>query len=125
VRRLAPLLLLLLTGCLYQPHDVTPPPNPPVDSHAAVAESAGRDYLRGLAAVGRDVAGRADTFKSNVDVYEAVQKESDAAQKAAFRPLADAENALVKPDGEYNAAAVRAMLTAEAEGFERAAGGAR
>jgi hypothetical protein len=102
VRHLAP-LLLLCTGCLYQPHDVTPP-LPPVDSHAAVAEAAGRDYLLGLAKVGRDVAGRVDTFKDNVDVYEAVQKESDAAQKAAFKPLADAENALVKPDGEYDAA---------------------
>lgn len=67
--------LILLAGCAPRPGTVKPPPGPPnVDPIAAAAEQAIRDYAGGLARVARETATKVDTFKSQAEVFDAVEK---------------------------------------------------
>jgi hypothetical protein len=115
--------LVLLAGCAPRPGTAKPPPRPNSDPVAAAAEQAIRDYATGLARVARETAANIDTFKSQAEVFDAVEQASGAVHTSAFGSLGEAADQAVKPDGPYDAAAVKKLLESEGTGFERAVGG--
>lgn len=109
---------LTFAGCA-RPKDRTDD-KPDARDMAGVARTAMHaDYPRALAGVAREVAAKADEFKSHGEVYDFAQKRSKDERDKAFRPVSDALDAALRPDEkQYDAAKVREAFSQIAEGYE-------
>jgi hypothetical protein len=116
--------LALVAGCAPRPENSNPrPAADESDQVATAAEQAIRDYAEGLARVARETADRVESFQSNAEVYDAVERASAVVHSSAFGPLAEAADKAVKPDRPYDKGAVKKLLESEGIGFQRAVSG--
>jgi hypothetical protein len=120
VRYLAP-LLLLLSGCLYQPHDVTPPPAPVSDDAIAqAAEDAVHAFAAGLSANATETADKAATFKNHAEAVDFGAKLNKASREEAFAPLFKLINDELQPQTKpYDAEATAKVFRSVADGAGR------
>lgn len=111
--------LLLCVGCAQPAGRVT---EPKALNLTQAATTAGNGAPKAWASDLRSIAAKAreGDFKANSEVYDAVNKATEASGAKALKGWSQPFGMRVKADGKYDAEAVAKALEESASGFEKA-----